>query len=631
MSEIDIKCKFEEYDEMVSYNNGQTWQPTGEKRIGELLEFNSEDCGNKQNLYQERWVEAEEGEYWCIGNAKYSYSKKQVSKDGTNWEDSYPLETKLGNVLEEESSECQISDGTLIRFIYEDKPNYDVPCIEGNEHIYYPWGPGSYMVAKRNIPSDNDFVSMEYGECFCGFDGPSPFFPLTSKLKEVTIPDNVFVGASVFRGNNSIEKLYIGSGVKYDINDSTGVTSDGYEFAYMGKLTDLTIADDASDFGSNAFYGSSNLCGEFRVPNSITRIRDGFLRNTSVSSVIVGDNVTRIDNYAFGNDLEYVKIESDKLGTIGNGAFGNYYTAKYPIYVHCDKIKDYASWFPIGLVERLRPIEEDCDVQYTPKIKLEFHIQLATYQTVTIPCNGSNVLEWRELQVLSYRSVSKILYYGDCFDTIGVGTFSGCSFNGVVYDEDLGKEIDYRIFSPPNSIKYIKESAFLQSSGITTVDLRNSSVIDIEASTFNQSKDLTTVFGGGVRSIGNMAFNRCSNLTTLDLPNVASISNNAFADCSGFTTLDLPNIEEIGYRSFANCSSLERIHFGKLINNIGENPFDGIKSGQLTIVIDSTTPPKLYNNRLGYTPKKIIVPCSAVETYKNASGWSSLSSLITCE
>ena len=81
-------------------------------------------------------------------------------------------------------------------------------------------------------------------------------------------------------------------------------------------------------------------------------------------------------------------------------------------------------------------------------------------------------------------------------------------------------------------VKYIRESAFSDCSGLTSVTIPNS-VTSIREYAFVNCSGLTSVtIGNSVTSIGDFAFKYCSGLTSIIIPNsVTSIGEYAFRYC----------------------------------------------------------------------------------------------------
>ena len=92
-----------------SNDGGTTWTDVEpiETRHGDLIEANSTDCGYvPPTPTQYRWVVVD-GQYECVGYDKYAVEKKQQSSDGgTTWTDVEPLQTRNGSLIEANSADC---------------------------------------------------------------------------------------------------------------------------------------------------------------------------------------------------------------------------------------------------------------------------------------------------------------------------------------------------------------------------------------------------------------------------------------------------------------------------------------------------------------------------------------------
>lgn len=156
----------------------------------------------------------------------------------------------------------------------------------------------------------------------------------------------------------------------------------------------------------------------------------------------------------------------------------------------------------------------------------------------------------------------------------------------------------------PNSVTSIGWSAFILSSGLTSVNIPNS-----------------------VTSIGYSAFERCSGLTSVTIPNsVTTINDFAFEGCSGLTSVTIPNsVTSINDCAFFGCSSLTSVTIPNSVTSIDEWTFNDCNS--LTEVYSlNLTPPSTnttyspFDDRI-YQEATLYVPEEALEAYRNAEGW----------
>ena len=194
---MDKTCKYYQYQRYVSYDNGQTWQPMNQFQRGELMEFNSPDCGagvdalykwalldvntdyycddcpsdiQPQFLY--RWHLGEPYDYICSGNTKCYKQYKQYSSDGgIVWQNVYPIETKMTNiVIESLSSECGVG------YAWRPRPINEEYVCSGDSMYYKEYYQVTYDYGETwedVIPTSSRTGNM-YSECAaqCGCGVP---------------------------------------------------------------------------------------------------------------------------------------------------------------------------------------------------------------------------------------------------------------------------------------------------------------------------------------------------------------------------------------------------------------------------------------------------------------------------
>ncbi len=189
------------------------------------------------------------------------------------------------------------------------------------------------------------------------------------------------------------------------------------------------------------------------------------------------------------------------------------------------------------------------------------------------------------------------------FNSIGVGTFRGCSGLTSVTIPNSVKSIQAGSFDGcsgltsitiPNSVTSIRYEAFFQCGSLTSITVPNS-VTSIEDKAFHQCSKLTSIvvesgntkydsrnncnaiietssntlivgcvnsfIPNSVTSIGVGAFQSCSGLTSITIPNsVTSIGESAFEFCSGLTSITIPNsVKVIDQYAFRSCNKLTTI------------------------------------------------------------------------
>lgn len=99
--------KYQKLKKQYSYD-GVHWSDVepAEYKLGEIIEENSTDCGAIEPQY--RWYNADPSvDYICSGYNKFYKQYYQVSYDGGNtWENVQPIETRIGEIAEPNSIDC---------------------------------------------------------------------------------------------------------------------------------------------------------------------------------------------------------------------------------------------------------------------------------------------------------------------------------------------------------------------------------------------------------------------------------------------------------------------------------------------------------------------------------------------
>lgn len=192
---------------------------------------------------------------------------------------------------------------------------------------------------------------------------------------------------------------------------------------------------------------------------------------------------------------------------------------------------------------------------------------------------------------------------------------------------------EYHLISLSNLGVGIGDEAFYGCTGLIGVTIGNS-VTSIGDSAFDGCNGLTSItIPDSVTSIGADALSSCSGLTSITIPNsVTSIGGQVFSDCNGLTSITIPDsVTSIGgYAMFLRCINLTSVTIGNSVTSIGDAAFYGCDKLKI-IRISATTPPTLGSNAIPTTIEKIIVPKSAINAYKSATGWSTYADKIVYE
>ena len=386
------------------------------------------------------------------------------------------------------------------------------------------------IVSKRYNTSTGSSIITIFGgqvkEYYLGEDvtsiGDGAFYGC-SNLTTVQMTDNVTsIGEYAFSG---CEKLA-------SVNISNKVTSIG-DFAFRNciKLTSITIPASLTNLEPKTFYNCRLTKVEIHS-NAIVSKDESYTSLGSyfgplVEEYILGEEVTKIGNYAFSGSAITSIIIPNNVTSIGKSAFSGSALTSIYIPVKVTSIGDNAFYNCIGLTS----------------VQVE---------------SGNTVYDSRENCNALIETASNTLLLG-CKNTILPNTVTNIGDNAFYCCEGLTS------ISIPNSVKNIGDNAFQGCTGLTTVNLSNS-----------------------ITKIGKNAFLACKGLTSVIIPNsVTIIDEEAFFACDKLKSITIPkSVTNIGYRAFNSCSGLTSIQVesGNTVYDSRDNCNAIIKTADNTIL-----------------------------------------------
>ena len=171
---------------------------------------------------------------------------------------------------------------------------------------------------------------------------------------------------------------------------------------------------------------------------------------------------------------------------------------------------------------------------------------------------------------------------------------------------------------------------YVNNSQVTDLTIPND-ITELKAYTFYNARTITSVtIPSTVTSIdGSSTFNN-SGLRNVTVPSSVTSWNGGFTFAYSYLTeVTLNNRGQIGSYAFSNCKSLTGVTLGDNIKSIVNNAFSGCTK-LASVTLNPTTPPTIDSTSFQGVPStcKFYVPCSAVNTYRTASVWSSYASQI---
>ena len=454
----------------------------------------------------------------------------------------------------------------------------------------------------------SEITSIVIGDGVTGIGNNA--FQYCSSLTGAAIPGSVTaIGSSVFYGCDALTDIYYGGyGMDWlevyghdQIPDSATVhykenlygrgscgenvnwvmTADGmltisgtgamadYEWSgtpwasVCSEIKSVVIGDGVTSIGDYAFYDCGALTS-VTIPDTVTVIGDGAFRGCSrLSGMTIPDSVTSIGKSAFRDCCKLTGLTiPDNVTSIGDHAFNG-----------CNRLKNVT--IPSSVTSIGGYAFSDC----------------TSLASVTIPGSaasiGQSAFEGCEkltsATILNgVTAIGERMFY-DC------NALASVTIPGSV--TSIGEYAFYRCYkltsvTIPSSVESIGRGAFSSCGSLTSVTIPDS-VVSIGWSAFRGCTSLTSVtIPESVTFIDSYAFEGCTSLTNVTLPkSLTRLGGEVFRDCTSLTGMTVPEGVDCIYSStFANCTSLTSVTLPSTVDWIGDNAFfNCVKLSSVTI------------------------------------------------
>ena len=405
---------------------------------------------------------------------------------------------------------------------------------------------------------ETDYNTNEYDD-YIAENTYNNYWIRKSRFVEIVLGSHITkIGERAFYKCDGIGRVLFGT--PYSI---TSIGS--YSFYGCSGINYMYIPSSVESIGRNAFY---NCTGDLSVDCNIPACEDsanGAFRYSQFGSVIIGDGVTEIGDYAFCNSSELTTITIGKnVASIGQSAFTNC-SALTRV-----NISDMTAWLKIDFANS----------SANPLVSAKnLYLNGGLVESLTIP---SEITEIKPNSFLRVSSLKRVELHNR-ITKIGSRAFYAC--------ESLTS------ITIPNSVTSIGEYAFYKCNGLTSINIPE-----------------------GVTSIESSTFYSCENLTSVTLPaSVTYIGDSAFYVCRKLTSVNIPEgVTYIGTQAFLYCH-LESITIPASVTFIGGQAL--MTSYLNNIYCKPTTPPEA-GGIMYYKNAKVYVPMASVEAYKSAEYWS---------
>lgn len=299
------------------------------------------------------------------------------------------------------------------------------------------------------------------------------------------------------------------------------------------------------------------ICPERVGLRRVTRIGKDAFRSCDVTSVIIPEGITAIEDRAFFGCSGLKSIVIPKSVT-ELGA---------EVFCGCSGLESAA--VPEGVTGIGKGVFSGCK----------------SLESVVIPAGVTGIGEKAFSGCRSLKSVNipKNTEY------IGSGAFGGCaSLTSVVIPKGVAR-IETGVFMNcsdlesvrlPDSVKEIGKSAFAYCKALKSVKLPEG-VEKIGVSAFSNCKSLKSVrLPDSIKEIGEAAFAICESISSVRVPDGVTVLNkHVFSYCKSLASVRLPDsIKEIGEAAFELCENLEIITLPDGVTKIAGRAFYGCRS-----------------------------------------------------
>ena len=315
-------------------------------------------------------------------------------------------------------------------------------------------------------------------------------------------------------------------------------------YSESASIVSIVVGDDVTNIGNYAFENLDNLTTA-TLGSSVTTIGESaFYRCSSLVSINIPDNAKTIERGAFYGcrSLESIAIP-DSVTTIGGSTF---YGCTSLTSVNIPKDVTRIGWGMFYGCSGLTNITIPKNVEYIENDAFSYCSNLSE---INFECSVPVI--WDE----SFYQVTATAYYpaNDSSWTEDVRKNYGGTLTWKAYDRNV---IDSGTCGE-NVTWTLDQNGVLTISGTGEMERYGSAS---QWPWYRQRDEVVSiVIEDGVTTIGYSAFENFIHLTNIEIPeSLTDIYWGAFENCSSLTQINIPrNVSYIGYHVFYGCSSLK--------------------------------------------------------------------------
>lgn len=424
--------------------------------------------------------------------------------------------------------------------------------------------------------AQNCSKNTTYSVVLTGTSVPYESFKDCRGLMSITIPDSVTsIGSSAFRnctgltsveipdsvtsvGNSAFSGCTGLTTVNWDATACTSAGSSGYTiFNGCSKLETVNIGDNVTTI-PNYTFGDCNKLTNVTIPKSVTSIgSSAFFGCKGLTNITIPNSVTSIGSSAFKECYKLVEVYNKSTLSITAGSSGNGYVAYYAKNVYTteggSKLSTDENGYVIYkdgtekiLVAYIGTETELVLPSYITEIYRYAFYKCSGLTSITIPNSVTSIGDYAFDSCSGLTSIT----IPDSMTSIGSYAFEDCYKLVEVYNKS---SLSITAGSSSNGyVGYYAKNVYAEEEGSKLSTDENGYVIYTDG----DEKILISYRGTNIELV---------------LPSyITKINQNAFRDCTGLTSITIPDsVTNIGDSAFSGCSSLESITI----------PFVGAKAG----------------------------------------------------
>lgn len=453
-------------------------------------------------------------------------------------------------------------------FAAEDIPSMG-NCGKNGDNVSYVYQDGTLTIAGTGEMADYEKYT----------DNETPYEDIKRFVKTVVVQAGVTrIGNYAFGSCDELQSVTLPEGI---------VSIGDYAFSSAYSLRNITLPESLETLGTYSFGGS--FIESITIPSKVKEISDScFMSCDQLTSVTLPEGLEAIGNTAFGYDNKLTDITiPNTVKSIGSHAFTRDEALTSITIPNSVTFIDYGAFYdctalasvtlPNGLADIYDSVFCGCTALTTIEIP-----ESVTYIGDQAFCRSGikNITIPKSVEYLNSSS------FTNCADleeiTVDEQNGNYTSINGSLYSKD-GTELlrfvnkdKVTSFTPPESVKTVKDSAFSNEKILESVDL--SGVDQIEGYLFSNCESLKTVkLPDHIYEIPYSCFSGCTALESVTIPSSVRVINySAFYNCMSLKKIEIPEgVTEIGESAFSACKSLESLNIPSSVTDVGWNIIGG--------------------------------------------------------